>query len=493
MPLSRRVFLAGSLTGAGALVLTACTQPAPAPSTSATPTRTPTPTPTATSASGASPSAFRRSSWGTDPYAYGSTSLLTDESTDSDRQRLAAPIDDKLFFAGEAVAASYPGTLAGARLSGLAAAGQVAAVAADGERIAVIGAGIAGATAARDLADRGFDVVVVEARHRVGGRIASTDSADWPIDAQLGAGLLSGSGTQELDALLTEGGVTLVPFAAKTTARNGTRSTPFPATATTLGVLSAADTWADGRSREYSVETAVTGSRAAAKLSATADGSGVSDAERLAFLLDDALPVRFGAEPDTISARLLGASPTPRSGQLATKGLVEYIAALLKDLDVLRGSNVTQIDYGNQGVGLRLVTGESLSADRVVSTIPLGVLKAKKIVFSPELPVARLDAMDRLGVGVQDVLWLRFDEKLWSTDATVWAVLDATATYRLWLNLEPATGYPILVGLIGGDAAVAAEKLSDSDAVAAAMTDIAAYLDLVPVTASPTPSPSPTP
>src|SRR5690554_1516050 len=36
---------------------------------------------------------------------------------------------------------------------------------------AIIGAGLAGLTAARDLVRRGLDVVVVEARDRVGGRV----------------------------------------------------------------------------------------------------------------------------------------------------------------------------------------------------------------------------------------------------------------------------------------------------------------------------------
>jgi monoamine oxidase len=176
-----------------------------------------------------------------------------------------------------------------------------------------------------------------------------------------------------------------------------------------------------------------------------------------------------------------------------TGGLADYITAQVKELDVLRGSNVTQIDYGNSGVGLRLVTGESLSADRVVSTIPLGVLKKQKIVFVPPLPAGHLAAIDALGMGVQDVLWLRFDQRLWSTDATVWAVLDDSATFKLWLNLEPATGAPILVALTGGVTAAKVAALSDGDAVDQAVASIAAYFDLAPSTASPTPSASPTP
>src|SRR3954452_16318849 len=41
------------------------------------------------------------------------------------------------------------------------------------ERVAVLGGGVAGLTAAHELAERGFDVTVYEARQRLGGRARS--------------------------------------------------------------------------------------------------------------------------------------------------------------------------------------------------------------------------------------------------------------------------------------------------------------------------------
>lgn len=48
--------------------------------------------------------------------------------------------------------------------------------------VVVIGAGLAGLTAARDLVGRGFDVVVLEGRDRVGGRTFSGTLAGVPVD-----------------------------------------------------------------------------------------------------------------------------------------------------------------------------------------------------------------------------------------------------------------------------------------------------------------------
>src|SRR5262245_39721660 len=56
--------------------------------------------------------------------------------------------------------------------------------------VLVIGAGIAGLTAARDLAIDGYDVVVLEARERIGGRIWTSHELSVPAD--LGASWIHG-------------------------------------------------------------------------------------------------------------------------------------------------------------------------------------------------------------------------------------------------------------------------------------------------------------
>ena len=47
----------------------------------------------------------------------------------------------------------------------------------------IIGAGMAGLAAARDLADTGHEVMVLEARDRIGGRVYTNRSfADVPVE-----------------------------------------------------------------------------------------------------------------------------------------------------------------------------------------------------------------------------------------------------------------------------------------------------------------------
>src|SRR5438093_12501565 len=71
--------------------------------------------------------------------------------------------------------------------------------------VCVVGAGYAGLTAARRLADAGKSVIVLEARDRVGGRIWTHELSDCsPIDRR---GAVLGAGHDAIHGCAKEGGV----------------------------------------------------------------------------------------------------------------------------------------------------------------------------------------------------------------------------------------------------------------------------------------------
>jgi monoamine oxidase len=63
--------------------------------------------------------------WAADPHARGAYSFLPPGSAPRDRDRLAAPVGDRLFFAGEATSRAYPATVQGAYRSGRRAAEEI--------------------------------------------------------------------------------------------------------------------------------------------------------------------------------------------------------------------------------------------------------------------------------------------------------------------------------------------------------------------------------
>ena len=123
---------------------------------------------------------YIRTNWSRDPFAFGAYSYVANGSSQSDRATIAEPIEDRVFFAGEAVHPKYNGTVHAAYETGIDVAERVRE--SEPDRVAVIGAGISGLAAAHILANQGTCVTVLEARDRIGGRIRTDRGLGAAVD-----------------------------------------------------------------------------------------------------------------------------------------------------------------------------------------------------------------------------------------------------------------------------------------------------------------------
>jgi monoamine oxidase len=139
-------------------------------------------------------------------------------------------------------------------------------------------------------------------------------------------------------------------------------------------------------------------------------------------------------------------------------------------------STVAGLAYDGTGVSVRLGTGEALSFDRVVVTVPLGVLQQQGIEFEPPLPFGNRGAIAALGMGAIETIWLQFDEPFAESDAALWHTVGGDALIRTWVNLRPATGENVLVGIVGGSAAEEFAELGEAEAVEAALASLRVYV-----------------
>lgn len=453
MRMTRRELLVGAGAGALGVLLVSCT-PEPRPTASPTATASPAPLPTPPVPA---PAASMRSEWATDPFSRGAVSFTRIGVQPDARERLAEPIQERLFFAGEATDADAPGTLRGAIRSGESAAVRVRALAAEGERIAVIGAGLAGAAVAANLADAAVEVTVFEARDRVGGRTHSQRDDDWAVPIQLGGWLLPAlaEGAQpqrEEDGLPDVIDLSSALWRAPNGDIDAVGNAPLE-----KAIGAAVDLPTDVSLAEALEKT----------------GSDPEDPALSALLAY--LTTTSGADADILSAWFPPALPSA-----ALRGVTgdfdEVIQGMLEGTQLTLASPVTRIAYDESGVSLRLGTGEATSFDRVVVTVPLGVLQSGRIEFAPALPFSHRGAINALGIGHIETIWLRYDEPFWETDATIWHTVDGDHLLRTWINLRPVTGESILVGLVGGDAAEEFAELDEQDALLAALTSLTPFL-----------------
>jgi monoamine oxidase len=462
MSFSRRSFLLGAGSGFSLLVVTACVDESPRPTKSATPSTT-------TSSGVPRPSGIERSAWSKDPFARGSQSFLAPGATPQHRDDLSQPLGGRVFFAGEATSADLAGTVLGAQQSGARVAAEVLGVVSSGEKIAVIGAGAAGAEAARALVQRGFDVIVLEARDRVGGRIDTRTPKSWPLGVELGAWRLGEVADQSLLTRLAALGIQSNPLTDLLSAGKNGRST-----GNTVGApaLAAATTWADTQRADSSLTAALDGSGAAAKAAGTTV-EGLAGTELLTAAIAS-LAGATGASASELST-WYGLTDLPARDRIVTGGFSGVVTDALKGVRVSLSTAVLGVSHSDSAVSLKLGTGESLTVDRVIVTVPLGVLKSNAVAFDPLLPFSHRTAISALGMGSVETVWLRFDKPFWSTDAAVWSLVGTDSDITDWVNLQAITGEPVLVGIVGGKAARRVVKLSDDDLLQAVLTALAPF------------------
>lgn len=452
MRITRRTLLLGAGAGVVSVLLASCT-PEPEPTPTRTPTRTPEPGP---SNGVPRPAGSIRSTWTTDQYAFGAVSFVPVGVGADTRSALARPVDDRLFFAGEATDEDAPGTMRGAIASGERVAGEVRDAGDTGERVAVIGAGLAGATAAARLAAADYQVTVIEARDRVGGRLHSRVDDSWPVPAQLGAWLFGADDADLVDTLESED-VGIVDLSGVRWRGPDGDVEPLTSEPVTAAIATA---------RDAAEDTSVTDALTAAGI----DADDPSAAALLAILATAA-----GADAGQLSSWF--APPFPADEPRAARdSLQPFIEHTLDGVQVGLNQPVTRLAYDDTGVSVRMGTGEALSFDRVVVTVPLGVLQEQGIEFDPPLPFANRGAISSLGMGSVETVWLRWDEPFWDAEEAIWHTVGGESGIRTWINLRPATGENVLVGIVGGDAAARFAELDDDEAFAQAIEALGPYL-----------------
>ena len=379
----------------------------------------------AQSGSGPQLTGYLRTNWSQDPYSYGSYSFIAVAATRDDYGRLAEPVMNRLFFAGEATNRQRNSSVHAALETGRSVAQYV--LAGDHQNIGIVGAGMSGLVAAHGISADGRNVHVIEARDRMGGRIHTDHSLG--VAADLGASWLHGAIGNPLTELTDMSGMRKVLA--------NTRSSNWVARAHG-GVLKEADVPA------WVVELGEYDNRA-------------------------------GTEPGTLNESAYTRSADYRGDEfIFPDGYAEIFKQFSGHYEVTLSEPVTAIEYGDAGVQVT-TNGAVHEFDAVVVTVPLGVLKSGDISFSPELPQEKRNAIERLGFGVLDKIYLKFDEVFWDREQHL-IVTPFTGYprghYNDWLNLYPLLEQPILVAFNGGPAARALSTESDETVVGGALNAI---------------------
>ena len=313
---------------------------------------------------------YIRTNWSKDPFSCGAYSHIAKGSSIEDVVILGTPIDERVFFAGEAVNPNYQSTVHAAYESGTSTADAI--IAAGRQSVGIVGAGAAGLAAAQRLHDAGVKVKVFEARDRMGGRVW-TDRRLGPA-LEKGAAFIVGTNGNPLSQLADNVAAKRVGF----------------------GI--------DDAENDVVIDR---------------DGQEISRTARPGWLEEVTLSNAMGTDYTNLNLEHLENNQEHYFGNytggnvVLPNGYDQILGPLQTGYEVKLNAIVGRIAYNNSGAEIGLNDNSLHSFDAVVITVPLGVLKAGKIIFDPVLSEDKIGAIKRMGMGTVDKLFLMFDERFW--------------------------------------------------------------------------------
>jgi len=345
--------------------------------------------------------------------------------------------------------------------------------------VVVIGAGLAGLTAARRLSAVGMRVVVLEARDRVGGSVHSVDEPGWPAPVEAGAEFVHGE-SPELSRLLRAAGVTTDEVATSHYRRGNIGLEEFDFDAVWDRVAARLEDFG-GRDLPFAafLHTYCPDLRPIERDLATAyaEGFNATDAERLSTL--------WVRESETAVGEESGPPSRPRGGY---SQLSDWLCGQLpRERAAVRLGTPVRVIRWHPGVvvveaGVR-GTLEFRAAAAVVS-LPLGVLRATSgaagaVSFEPDLPEKRAVWAD-LPMGAVMKLVVRFREPFWTSAARELGFLHTPAgPIQVWWP-GGAAAPTVLTGWAGGPAATALGGLDPRLLFGRALAQLAECFSLTP-------------
>jgi monoamine oxidase len=318
--------------------------------------------------------------------------------------------------------------------------------------VCVVGAGAAGLAAARRLRAGGADVLVVEARDRVGGRAHTATLGGFDVD--LGCGWLHSADQNPWTSLAEKLGLqidrTAPPWETPAFGDQGRDER-----AAFREAFAAFDAKVE--------EVARTGhDRPASEL--------LEDGGRWNTVLDAVSTWYSGAELDRISVLDYAAYADDDVNWRVVEGYGATVQAYGEGVPVRLGVAVETID--RSGARLRLATsGGELFADQVVIAVPTPILADERLKITPPLP-EKIEAAAGLPLGLADKVVLRLDRPdLFEPDTGLFGRTDTLETGSY--HLRPF-GRPLVEAFLGGRWARALEAEGPGASAAFAIEELSA-------------------
>jgi monoamine oxidase len=326
--------------------------------------------------------------------------------------------------------------------------------------VLVIGAGIAGLAAARELQENGFQVTVLEGRDRIGGRIYTDRTLGFPVD--LGASWIHGIKGNPIHTLAQEWESPLIRTDWNSILAYNSKGKQISDRDIDTSyklykkIRDRAKSLAKNSQQDLSFAAAIEKILPSQTLTP-------HQSKLVKWWFNCEFVLEIGADLEHISSWWVDEGESFEGGDyIFPQGYDQIIHKLAQNLDIQLQQKVREINYTNCGVSIT-TNGSNFTADAAIVTLPLGVLKSGTIKFSPQLPTHKQEAFNRLNMATFNKMILKFPQQFWPKEYHGFDYLDEGEPdfFAEFLNWAIYSQNSALIAYTGGSFAKNIEQLSE--------------------------------
>lgn len=340
----------------------------------------------------------------------------------------------------------------------------------------VVGAGIAGLTAAHLLTGAGRDVLVLEARDRVGGRVV-TDRR-YGLATDLGASWIHGVIDSPVAAAAEAFGMRAFEFTVGGYQPDSRPIAYYGPDGQRLSDAAAQSFIDDIHTVDATLHDAIATSapdasyRDVTEEALERQGWEGERTQRVREYLEHRSEEQYGAWIDDLAAHGLDDDSIDGDEVVFPDGYDRLASHLADGLTVRLTHIVERVQWSPDRVTVTTDFG-TVTADDVVITVPVGVLQSEEFVIEPPLPEPVAGALSRLKMNAFEKVFLRFPTKFWDDEVYVIRQQGPEGRWwHSWYDLTALHGTPTLLTFAAGPAAVETRDWPEEDIVDSVLTQL---------------------
>ena len=323
----------------------------------------------------------------------------------------------------------------------------------DSATVIIVGAGIAGLSAANYLKEKGIDCIILDAKGRIGWRIHTDTSLGFPLD--LGASWIHGPKGNPITPLLEAAGAT-------TYITNDNNVEVYD-----IDGKKYKEALMDRNEKEFEqLLTLIKRSGTFTSSFESVFNSNYADYSTDRFwkyMLSAYLEFDTGGDISRLSSKFFyDDKDYIGKDVMITNGYSRLIDHLKDSIDIRTDQRVNTIDYSRD---FTIVASQNMfyKSKYVIVTIPLGVLKKKNIAYKPPLPHAKQEGIAKLDMGTVNKFVLVWDTVFWNIELDyIGFTPEEKGKFNLFLNLKKTNNVNALMTFSFGNYSKVAESKSDS-------------------------------